>query len=242
MNSNFDLNAAIENWRCELVAQPQLTADDRRELEKHLADSMAELRQRGLNDEESFWLARRRIGQPQQLAEEFEKADPAKVWRERLFWLAVGLLVMRLWSFGPVFFANGIITSIIRNNFFLPDWVLFYLPFQPGGALKYMLTHPILDTLFNFLPLFCLVALFVRGYMNRQVSVLHFLFKSRGRFLATATVSLAVYYVSATFESMRYFPKVSLNYIVQIGLANAMISMMLVVLIVWLMPSQNLKR
>src|SRR5580692_2085773 len=88
----FDLNAALENWRNELNEQPQLTPDNRRELEKHLADSMAELRQRGLNEEESFWLARRRIGQPQQVAEEFEKVEPGKIWRERVLWMAVALV------------------------------------------------------------------------------------------------------------------------------------------------------
>ena len=85
--TRFDLNAAIENWRQELAAQSNLASDDRRELETHLRDSVAEFRQRGLNDEESFWLARRRVGQPQQLGEEFVKADPAKVWRERVFWM-----------------------------------------------------------------------------------------------------------------------------------------------------------
>src|SRR5579863_4287883 len=84
----FDLNTAVESWRNELAAQPHLTPDNRRELEKHMLDSMADLRGCGLNEEESFWLARRRVGQPQQLAEEFEKADPGKVWLERVFWMA----------------------------------------------------------------------------------------------------------------------------------------------------------
>jgi len=96
--TRFDLNAAIENWRNELSAQSQLTPDNRRELEKHLADAMAELRQRGLNEEEAFWLARRRIGQPQQLAEEFQKADPTKVWRERAFWMELAILFFLLWQ------------------------------------------------------------------------------------------------------------------------------------------------
>jgi hypothetical protein len=90
--TRFDLNAAIENWRNELAAQPQLSSDDHRELEKHLADTMVELHQRGLSEEESFWLARRRIGQPQQLAEEFQKAEPGKIWRERVFWMAIALV------------------------------------------------------------------------------------------------------------------------------------------------------
>lgn len=79
--TRFDLNAAVENWRHELTAQPPFTPDDRRELETHLRDSLAELKARGLNEEESFWLARRRVGQPQKLGEEFAKADSAKVWR-----------------------------------------------------------------------------------------------------------------------------------------------------------------
>jgi hypothetical protein len=96
--TRFDLNNAIQEWRNDLAAQPQLLPDDRRELEKHLTDVMAELRQRGLSDEESFWLARRRIGPPQQLAEEFQKADPNKVWRERVFWMALAFLFFVLWT------------------------------------------------------------------------------------------------------------------------------------------------
>jgi hypothetical protein len=95
--THFDLNASIENWKSELSAQSNFSADDRRELETHLRDTIAGLRQRGLNDEEIFWLARRRIGQPQQLGEEFVKADPAKVWRERVFWMVTGCLVVDFW-------------------------------------------------------------------------------------------------------------------------------------------------
>ena len=83
--TGFDLNAAIESWRQELAAQANLASDDRRELETHLRDAIVGFQQRGLNDEESFWLARRRVGQPQQLGEEFVKADPAKAWREANF-------------------------------------------------------------------------------------------------------------------------------------------------------------
>ena len=88
--TRFDLRTAIESWRQELAAQPNLASDARRELETHLRDAIAELCQRGLNEEESFWLARRRVGQPEQLAEEFVKADPAAVWRERILWITVG--------------------------------------------------------------------------------------------------------------------------------------------------------
>jgi hypothetical protein len=105
--TRFDLNAAVENWRNELAAQPNLATDDRRELETHLRDAIAGFQQRGLNDEESFWLARRRVGQPQQIGEEFVKADPAKAWRERIFWMALGIIVF--WELTQILtFAAGI--------------------------------------------------------------------------------------------------------------------------------------
>jgi hypothetical protein len=88
----FDLNAAVENWRKELAGEHNLTAEVRRELETHLRDAILGLQQRGLSDEESFWLARRRVGQPQQLAEEFVKANPAAAWRERVFWMTISLV------------------------------------------------------------------------------------------------------------------------------------------------------
>jgi hypothetical protein len=90
--TRYDLNADIENWRQELAAQGNLTAEVRRELETHLRDAIAGFQQRGLNNEESFWLACKRVGQPPQLGQEFVKADPAGVWRERLFWMTISLV------------------------------------------------------------------------------------------------------------------------------------------------------
>src|SRR5450631_3300247 len=92
IQTRYNLNAEIENWRSELAAQANLTAEVRRELETHLRDTIAGFQQRGLNDEESFWLACKRVGQPPQLGEEFVKANPAAIWRERVFWMVLGCL------------------------------------------------------------------------------------------------------------------------------------------------------
>jgi len=93
---HFDLTTAIENWRNELAAQAALASDDLRELETHLLDAITGYQQRGLTGEESYWLARRRVGHPQELGEEFEKANPGRVWRERIFWIAFGILFWQL--------------------------------------------------------------------------------------------------------------------------------------------------
>lgn len=131
---HFDLNTAFENWRNELAAQPELSSDDRRELEKHLSDSMAELRQRGLSEEEAFWLARRRIGQPQELAEEFEKAEPLRAWRERAFWAAASVLAFLLWMEISSSLRNVLATCLqpyfnLYSLFPLPEIVICCVPF-----------------------------------------------------------------------------------------------------------------
>ena len=96
--TRFDLNTAVVNWRQELEGQPDLTPEVCRELEMHLRDTVAELHKRGLNDEESFWLASRRLGRPERLNEEFAKADSTKIWRERAFWMLLAILAVSLWN------------------------------------------------------------------------------------------------------------------------------------------------
>ena len=123
--TRFDLNAAIENWRNELAAQPNLASDDRRELETHLRDSIAEFRQRGLNEEESFWLARRRVGQPPQLGEEFVKANPAAVWRERVFWMVLAGLVVQFVDQSCSLYPASMIGQVDFGDFCLHTLICF---------------------------------------------------------------------------------------------------------------------
>jgi hypothetical protein len=85
--TRFDLNAAIENWRNELAAQPNLAPDDRRELETHLRDSIAGFQQRGLNDEESFKSARGRVGQLPLVGKEFGKVG-SNYWNKPMVMMA----------------------------------------------------------------------------------------------------------------------------------------------------------
>ena len=148
--TRFDLNAAVENWRNELAAQPNLATDDRRELETHLRDAIAGFQQRGLNGEESFWLARRRVGQLPQLGEEFVKADPAKVWRERAFGMIAAILA--------AFLLSSISTSlavIVRS----------YFP-----IIEKVVSESALILLFWILQILGMTILFTRGNGNQQLS------------------------------------------------------------------------
>ena len=139
--TRFDLNAAVAAWRQELAAQSDLTPIVRRELETHLRDTVAELQARGLNNEEAFWLARRRLGRPQQLGEEFALVDPTKVWPERAFWLVLTLLAVNLWS-ASISFLLLLSTQAVarRTGGFLPLYnvahlILYSVPILAGAIL-----------------------------------------------------------------------------------------------------------
>jgi hypothetical protein len=244
--ARFDLKAALEDWRKQLEMQPGLTPDNRRELETHLRDSVTALQQRGLTEEESIILASRRVGQPQILAEEFAKLDPAAVWRERLFWMIIGICVVRMWSGFPGYLLDIVRLSITRlfvSNFHVPDWILFYMPFRPQSLTQYVVGNQSIAILFRFVPLICLLMLLAAGRLGRAVSALRFLFESRSRFLLTAAASLAIYYgwavaaAIATVGNVTPAPGIpSLGFAIQVAMANAVISGLLVGLLAWLMP------
>ena len=183
--SRFDLTAAIEKWCHALAAQPGFTPDDRRELETHLRDSVAEFRKRGLNDEESFWLGCRRVGPPHQLSEEFSAADPQRIWRERAFWLALGYFAFQ-WM--------GLLCRLMLRIVLLliPDWVgayapLWWSPFWRSTGTSAAFTIAVWVLPFVFLPL-----LVARGRWERIDLAARCLLRSRRRLILVGTVSVLV--------------------------------------------------
>jgi len=247
--TRFDLSAAVEEWRKQLASQPGLTADNRRELETHVRDSIATLQQRGLTEEESFWIACRRVGQPRQLAEEFVKEYPLAVWRDRLFWIAIGISIFRLWLGLPSYLLDWLRSGIARLfafNFYLPDWILFYVPLRTVGVTDYIVHNQIFGVLFRWVPLFCLIALLATGRLSRAAFLVRFFFESRARLLLAAGASLALYYCWAVAQSIRILGHVTLGpsipsmaFAIQIALGNAIISVLLLGLIAWLLPAER---
>jgi hypothetical protein len=183
--TRFDLDAAIAKWQQELAAQADLTPIVRRELETHLRDTVRELQGRGLNNEESFWLARRRVGRPQQLNEEFAKADPNNLWRDRAFWMAVVLLGMHLWS--TLCHPLGVyrISSESRLQNVMPDWLLVHSPFW----LRVLPLLPLLEgviLVMGFIPLVVLAFFKSNKRLNFAKTALSFVTASRARFVVAA--------------------------------------------------------
>jgi len=220
--TRFDLNAAVENWRNELAAQPNLASDDRRELETHLRDAIAGFQQRGLNDEESFWLARRRVGQPQQLGEEFVKANPTAVWRERVFWMAAGTL-----GFGFLYFILA----------YTNETLLYFF----SGYRLYETTL----LWISMAQILAVAAFLATGWFARQSPTLRWFFQTRLRLMVMLVLVAAFQSVIQTeVAALGDIDGIYSNWPFSAWtnfLSNAHWFFPLLVLLVWLMPAQNQK-
>jgi hypothetical protein len=240
--TRYDLNAAIENWRVELAKQPHLMAEVRRELETHLRDAITGFQQRGLNDEESLWLACKRVGQPPRLGEEFTKADPAKIWRDRAFWIMIILSTFQLWNkvsphlWGKIAFPhwNHHDISTLHSVSWLDRVIL-----SSNGVLSYGL----FQMLCNLLPIFCFVILFATGRMNWADRAFKFIFRSRLQFILMSLALVLVFHyyddsvgALTTVAGSNWF----LQYCTDVLLTNLW-PLTLIILIAWLMPTQNRK-
>ena len=245
--TGFNLNGALENWRQELGSQAALTADNRRELETHLRDALAELQTRGLNDEESFWLARRRVGQPQQIAEEFAKADPVKVWRERAFWIVCGILVLHL--LGLLVSSLSVPIYVYTDTHFmfknaLPDWVLFYLPHWVQTFSSASLLVSIFIKILYPVLVFLIIVLAVGKNMTKVRSALELIFESRARFAISVSL-LTIFVVIAGGAACGMWLHSNANEIqwryLSIGLDTLFWFPILIALAAWLFPSREAK-
>jgi hypothetical protein len=217
--TRFDLNAAIENWQKELTSQSDLTADNRRELETHLRDTLTELQWRGLNDEESFWLARRRTGQPQQLVEEFVKANPTAVWRERVFWMLLALFLSRTLGSITTFIARAMIPA--------------------SGGLP--VAAEILILLSFLVPLIVAVLLGA-GKMTPQFSRMMPLIEGRRRLAITAFVVIVLSSACLFFSLKIILARHGgINSVWQVLISSCLYPFITAGVLVWLMPPQNRK-
>lgn len=91
----FELETAIEKWKEDLIGDGTINMKETLELESHLRDSIVALQTQSLSEQESFLVATRRLGRPTELQQEFEKNNPARRWRHRLFWMLVGSLGLK---------------------------------------------------------------------------------------------------------------------------------------------------
>ena len=94
----FGIEKSIADWKTQLTQRQTMTPSDVDEMEMHLRDEMDHLQKAGLTAEESFLVACRRIGDCDQVAGEFAKINGNVVWKNRFFWMIIGVLTMEVLS------------------------------------------------------------------------------------------------------------------------------------------------
>jgi hypothetical protein len=88
----FDLEQRLGEWKAGFASMESLREADVEELEQHVRDAMAPLTASGLDREEAFIIATRRVGAPAAVGHEFAKVNGTHVWSQRAFWLVAGAL------------------------------------------------------------------------------------------------------------------------------------------------------
>ncbi|MCA9188915.1 MAG: hypothetical protein R3E01_15250 [Pirellulaceae bacterium] len=88
----FQLDQSIDRWRAQMQASDLVPADALRELESHLRETYAEVRQLGLEPHEAFLVATHRLGPTHDLCEELGKVHGSQAWRRALGWMLAGFL------------------------------------------------------------------------------------------------------------------------------------------------------
>ncbi len=92
----FDLNEKISMWRSNLAQSQTLGSSDIDELECHLREEIENLTALKLSDEEAFLIATHRLGSTDSLAEEYEKINRGKLFRQNVSWMITGILTYLL--------------------------------------------------------------------------------------------------------------------------------------------------
>jgi hypothetical protein len=92
----FDLNEQINKWRGNLAQSETLGNSDIDELESHLREEIENLTSLKLSEEDAFLIATHRLGSTESLAEEYEKINHGKRFRQNVSWMITGILTYLL--------------------------------------------------------------------------------------------------------------------------------------------------
>lgn len=79
---NTDLNSNIAVWRAFIEKRQAITAEDADELEANLRDRIDDLSSRGLDDDESFLVAVKRMGSADSVSREFAREYSERLWKQ----------------------------------------------------------------------------------------------------------------------------------------------------------------
>lgn len=137
------LEAQITEWRAFVEEASAMDGRDVDELEAHLRDQIVDLAESGLNEDEAFLIAVKRMGSVDDISHEFAREHSGRLWRQLVLsggpdaetvdhglrdalWFAVGAAVAIQLARITAGFDGGVPTWLARNA------SLFVIPFLAG--------------------------------------------------------------------------------------------------------------
>ncbi len=85
MEQRTGLEAQIDHWRWYVLRRQAISSADVDEMEDHLRERIAELRASGLDDEEAFLVAIKRMGSLDAISREFALEHSDRLWKQLVF-------------------------------------------------------------------------------------------------------------------------------------------------------------
>ncbi len=82
MFTDVELEAQIDRWRTYVQGRQAISATDVDELEDHLRGQVADLRATGLDDDEAFLIAIKRVGNLDAVSREFAREHSERLWKQ----------------------------------------------------------------------------------------------------------------------------------------------------------------
>lgn len=85
METHAELESQIDQWRAYVQRREAISAADVDEMEDHLRGRVADLRAAGLDDEEAFLVAIKRMGDLDAISREFAREHSDRLWKQLVF-------------------------------------------------------------------------------------------------------------------------------------------------------------
>jgi hypothetical protein len=160
----FDLEKCISDWKRSFQQSCSICEESIEELESHLRESIDDLRRKGLNEEEGFIIATKRLGHAAKLEREYKKNGLVGANQDRLIWMLSGYLgitlcgifataiVSSLWAVMAYAGFGATITGVVATAFQLFFWVAL-------AAIVYRIKEA--PFVFGKFPVMSLLAMFV---------------------------------------------------------------------------------
>lgn len=123
----FDLQMQINNWANSLRST---TESDVEELKVHLLDLIDDLKEAGLNDEEAFWIASKRMGNIFELEASYQEVNSPIIQMRKSLVILAGVLIYFLTYYFLLFSSKILLITLLISRIdghVAIQWLMRYL-------------------------------------------------------------------------------------------------------------------